>query len=366
MKSPRPPLRFIALLCCILWSSQSAGWADTLYTTGFDEFTAGADKIAGLNSWLGSSSASYGAGKSGIDAETTHGVPGLGNAGFLGGTITTSAAYPGNSLNIRRPLVLTSPYQYLPVAANREIVLITALVGIKDSSGAGTFRSRDRFELFIMNGAPTATGSGNVLAAIQFDNTTLNGQGSPQQLVMRTQSTPGSTNLSYQSTGAFFVYDTMQLLSIRINYRTNKWSAYLDEVPLFNDLTFYSGSAALNLGAVGFRMYFGQAIFNPLGSTYICSSGDNYLLIDDLSIEANPLESVTIGKAAKLNASTFSLTWNAEASYRYNVYGSTNLAAWSLLTPAPLPATQTTGLSFLDATLTTEDRKFYQVRRIYP
>ena len=344
--------------------------ADVLYTTGFETFTAntsfyphqGDDKIVGTDNWLGSTAASYGAGRSGVDSESVHGVVGLGNAGFLGGVYSFGVSYPGKSLNVRRPLVLTTPFYYAPVTNTREVVTVSALIGIKDSSSANFQRFRDDFELFIMNGATTGTGSGTVLAAIQFDNTTLNSQGAPQQLVFRTQSASGSTNLTYVSTGGYYLYDTMQQLSVRINFRTNKWSAFLDGIPLFNDLTFYTGSAPVNLGAVGFRMLFGTATASLITPTnYLCNSGDNYMLFDDLRVEAEDRPKVAFTSAVKKTPGSFALTWNAEAGYRYNVYGSTTMGSWSLLTPTPVTAIQTTDFTFTDTTVTGVTRKFYKL-----
>ena len=344
---------FIVMACSLRWLM-----SDVLYTTGFENFTVGNDKIVGYNSWLGSTVATVGAGRSGIEAETTHGVPGLGNAGFLGG-LTTPVTFAGNSLNVRRPLVLTSPNYYDPVANNKEVVVITALIGIKDSSESTLLKNRDNFELFILNG------SSIVLAAVQFDNTTLGTNGSPQQLVFRTQSTTGTTALTYQGTGAYYVYDTMQLLSVRINFRTNKWSAYLDGIPLFNDLTFYSGSATPNLGAVGFRMLFGNAV--KISSTnYICTGGSNYTLFDDLTVQVDPPSALAFSAASKPSSSSFSMTWNAEAAYRYSVYGTTTLSAWTLLTPTALTATLTGNLSYTDTTTAGVGKKYYRIKRVYP
>ncbi len=344
--------------------------ADVLYTTGFETFTSntslyphlGDDKIVEdtPDVWLGSTSASYGVGRSGVDSESVHAFPGLGNAGFIGGTYSQGVSLPGKSLNVRVPLLRTPPYYYSPVTSSKEVVFISALVGIKDSTtGVSFLKYRDNFELFIMNGATTATGTGTVLAAIQFDNHTLDSQGAPQQLVFRTQSSAGSTNLSYVSTGGYFIYDNMQLITVRINFRTNKWSSSLDGIPLFSDLTFYTGSAPLNLGAVGFRMNFGDA--TPFLSNYICNSGNNYMLFDDLRIEAEDRPQVAFTSEVKKTPGSFALSWNAEAGYRYNVYGSTTMGSWSLLTPTPLTATQTTDFTFTDTTVTGVTRRFYKL-----
>lgn len=335
---------------------------DVLFSSGFETtegYVAGNDTIIGTNHWLGTTSA--GTGRSGIDAESAHGVPGLGNAGWIGGN-TTPVVWAGNSTNVRRPVIPEAPFDYAPLSSGKEVVFISALVGIKDSSGAAPLK-RDNFELFIMNGAATATGSGDVLAAIQFDNTTLT-DGSPQQVVRRTLSSTGTKALSYVSTGAYFIYDTMQLLTVRINFRTNLWTATLDGVPLFNDIPFYEGSGALNLGAVGFRMFFGSAVYRA--PNYTCTGGDNYLLFDDLAVQADALTDPVFSAFEKKLSGSAALTWNAEAGYNYQVFGSPDLSAWSLLTPTALNASQTSSLSFTDSSSAGRMSQFYKVARTFP
>ena len=393
---PPPSKRFPMLILSLFVAMNAWAHGGILYSTGFETtavsggeiWTVGNDKIVGFNNWEGASTATYGAGRSGIDSETgvgsppknAHGVPGLGNAGFLGGVNNSMAPTVSTSANLapslRRRLVLPSPNFYDPVANNKEIITISTLLGIKDSTPA-TFGPtlRDNFEVTIMNGnAPVP----DVIAAIRFDNTTLDVQNNPQQVMLRTVSTAGSTALTYVSNDlmeapAYFVYDAMQLLTVRINWRTNKWSAYLDGIPLFNDKVFYIGSAARNLGLVGYRMIFGRINQTPIPFTlpiqynYTYYSGDNYALFDDLSVQADVLPAVTVLAALKPSASSFSLTWNAEAAYRYNVYGSTTMVgSWSLLTPTPLTASLTTSFPYSDATTSGIPRKFYKVARIYP
>ena len=379
---------FIAMNVCVQGGILYSTGFETTAVSGGEIWTVGDDKIVTFNNWEGASTTTYGPGRSGIDSETgigsppknAHGVPGLGNAGFLGGvnnssspTISTSASL---APSLRRRIILPSPSFYDPVANNKEIVTFSTLIGIKDSTPA-TFGPtlRDKFEVTILNGnAPVP----DVLAAIRFDNSTLDTQNNPQQLMLRTVSTAGTTALTYVSNDlleapAYFVYDAMQLLTVRINWRTNKWSAYLDGIPLFNDKVFYIGSATRNLGFVGYRMNFGRINQTPIPFTfptqynYSYYSGDNYALFDDLSVQADVLPAVTVLAASKPSASSFSLTWNAEAAYRYNVYGSTTMqGSWSLLTPTALTASLTTSFSYSDMTTSGIPRKFYKVARIYP
>ncbi|MES2705867.1 MAG: hypothetical protein V4726_04615 [Verrucomicrobiota bacterium] len=335
--------------------------AEELFSVGFESsggFSAGSDEIAGKNNWLGTTSA--GTDRSGIDTEEQHGVAGLGNAGWIGGN-TLPVTWAGSSINLRRPLNAAAPFYNDPAAAGTEVVFITALIGIKDSSDETTPVRRDNFELFIMNGASTAAGSGDVLAAIQFDNASLT-DGIPQQLVRRTQSSAGTKALTYVSTEANFLHDTMQSLTVRINFRTNLWTAALDGLPLFVDEPFYNGSAAVNLGAVGFRMIFGSV--TPQTTSYTCTGGDNYMLFDDLTLQANP--PADPGLQVKPEAAGASLIWNVETGYRYQVLGSTTLHDWSPLFSGFLTADKTGTQSFSDATAAGQSAKFYKVSRSTP
>jgi hypothetical protein len=337
--------------------------ADVLLSCGFgtDEgYSTGNDTLVGSKGWLGTTSA--GIARSGIDAEETHGVLGIGNAGWLGGN-TTQVVWAGTSVNVRHPLVTSSPYSYAPVATDHEVVLISALVGVKDSSTDVVPVRRDRFELFIMNGAATVNGSGDVLGAVQFDNTTLV-EGIPARTVRRTESVAGGKTLNYVSTGGDFLYDTLQQLTVRVNFRTNLWSAALDDVPLFTDIPFYTGTAAVNLGAVGFRMFFGTV--NGSAPNYSCIGGDNYLLFDDLLVQADPPEDVGFTALSKEPQNGAVMSWNTEAGYRYQVFASSDLNTWSLLTPEPLTASQSSGQSYTDSTAAGLPRRFYKVSRSSP
>jgi hypothetical protein len=338
----------VSLCCAALLPTAFAG---TLYSTGFETFTAGTDTIVNSNGWSGTSSS---LGRSGIDSEATHLAAGLGQAGWLGGS--TTSAPPGiTSFNVRRHIPDTNSF-YDPLARNTEIVTITALVGILDSDTSTS--NRDRFELYIGSGTlPT------IIAAIEFDNATKDTSGNVQQLVRRSVGTPGIAGINpslYTNTSSYFLYEKIHQLYVRINFRTNRWTAVLDDAFLFLDEVFYLGTTPRNLGAVGFRVAQGSG-----GSPW--NPGTNYMLFDDLTVQADALEAPAI-TALTLNASgTASLKWTTEYGYRYNVYSSENLSTWSLLTTTPLSG-YSTGASpaFLDYTAGIFPEQFYRVKRISP
>jgi hypothetical protein len=351
-------------------ASASPVVADTLYATDFEDppppatspiFLVGDDRIVGTDNWVGTLSTTAPR-RSGIASETgtaAHGVPGLGKAGWIGGN-TERVTLNGTNINVRRP-VLVPAAAYDPVASNKEIITISCLLGIKDSTGTTSFLNRDDFEVFIVN-------SGNaVLAALQFDNTTMNTQSIPpvpQRLVLRSISMAGNANINYTSTGGYFLYDVIQTLAIRINWRTNRWSAFLDDALLFNDQPFYLGTSARNLGAVGFRMNFGSANL-IIAPQYSCVGGSNYMLFDEFTIQADPLTKAAIELPSRLANGHTKLTWSTEAGYTYRLYRSTSLAnPWTLLSTST--ATSSTSFSFTDAGSTSLSRAFYRVNYSFP
>lgn len=192
--------RNILTVCCLLLLSPAR--AEILYSTDFESFTLGDDTIVNTDNWLGTTSATA-AGRSGVSGETgtiAHGVPGLGKAAWIGGN-TAPVTLQAPNINVRRPVRVPAA-AYDPVAQNKEIIYITCLLGIKDSTGTTLPLLRDDFEIFIANGNAT------VLAALQFDNNTMNFSATPpvpQQYIFRSTSTAGSTTLSYANTQSYYI-----------------------------------------------------------------------------------------------------------------------------------------------------------------
>ena len=291
-----------------------------LYSTDFSSFTSGADRIAGApasgvtpaipatDGWTGSHA---GQDRSGILSEADHAIPGIGNAAYLGGT-TAAILTGGAAMFVRKT------FNYLPVTAGNEVVTIRVLAGIKDSSGL----TRDNFEFLIYNNNSLGGGTAGAfpLAGIQFDNSRVNPQtASPYRAVYRYGYDAASQTVRYVDTGVTFVYDTLQELEIRINFRTNLWSAWIDTVPLFTDITCYLGPYARNLGSLVVQCR-ASTTFAP---------GSNYMLFDDLSIDAAPPAEVTTPELTFTTASGAMLSWYQEAGYKYEIkYSGTLPGVW--------------------------------------
>jgi hypothetical protein len=238
-----------------------------------------------------------------------------------------------------------------PVALNQEIATFRLSIGIKDS----TTTKRDNFEVLVYNQV------GNLLGGLQFDNTTLDTSGNPRRLIYRLYYDTTTTTFRYALTSLTFLPETMERLEYRINFRTNRWSAYLSDVPVFEDLAFYSGSSTTprNLGSVMVKM----AVASSTTTTIL--PGDNYVLFDDYSVRTDAIDPVT----AEISTSGGSpvITWNEEAGYSYQLQASDNLSTWTISLPnAQWTATNSGDRSYTDSTTPLPERRFYRVNRTFP
>lgn len=134
----------------------------------------------------------------------------------------------------------------------------------------------------------------------------------------------------------------------------------LDDAFLFLDEVFYIGTTVRNLGAAGFRVTQGTP-----GSPWV--PGTNYMVFDDLAVQADALEIPVITDVSRNAAGTMSFKWTTEFGYRYNVYSFEDLKSWNLLTATPLSG-YSTGNSplYSDYTASFYPKQFYCVKRIYP
>ena len=330
-----------------------------LYSTDFDNFSAGSDRIAGApasgtspaipatDGWTGSHA---GQDRSGILAEADHAIPGVGNAAYIGGN-TNAIVSGGTAMYVRKT------FNYAPVTAGNEVVTIRLLAGIKDSSGL----TRDNFEFLIYNNNSLGGGAAGAfpLAGIQFDNSQLNPQtAKPYQAVYRYGYDTATQSLKYVNTGVTFVYDTLQEPELRINFRTNLWSATIETVPLFSDIPFYKGPNARNLGSLLVQCRASSA-FLP---------GNNYLLFDDLLVSAEPPPAAVAPELTFTPGTGAVLRWYQEAGYQYDIRYSDAAGPWTAgLTGASTTADSTgfTG-SLTDSASAALPRRFYQLTRTTP
>lgn len=104
-----------------------------------------------------------------------------------------------------------------------------------------------------------------LLGGIQFDNSTLDLTGMPRRLIYRLSWNASSNSFQYVLTALTFLSETLEPLEIRINFRTNLWSACLSNVPVFQDIPFYTGSSTKNFGSTLVKM----AVINTTTTTLL-------------------------------------------------------------------------------------------------
>ncbi len=317
----------------------SAGEA---YYTGFENFTVGDDKIYGTDSWTGSYNGNR---LNGVMSEAQHGVLGIGNAAFVGGFATTvTKTSNGNAVYVRRPVNLD------PVALGQEVATFSVVFGIKDS----TTTKRDNFEFLIYNQANALIGG------VQMDNTTLDSTTlKPRRLIYRLGWNSATNTFQYVLTSYNFLPETLETLEFRINFRTNLWTASLSDIPIFQDVPFYTGTATRNLGSIMVKM----AVTNTTSTAIL--PGDNYLLFDDYTVRTDALS--TVLEITKTATGAAKLDWNEEAGYAYQVQWSADCQAWnSDLVGSSHTASLTQTASFTDPTTVIPQKRFYRIRRTSP
>lgn len=317
-----------------------------VYFTGFENFTVGEDTIIGTDSWAGS----YPLTKlHGVMSEAQHGVLGIGNAAFVGGYATAAAkTSSANSVFVRRPVNLD------PVALNQEVATFSVVFGIKDS----TISRRDDFEFLIYNQ------SGALLGGLQFDNTTLDSLTlKPRRLIYRLSWNSSTSSWQYVLTSYNFLPETLETLQFRINYRTNRWTATLSDVPVFQDVPFYTGPSIKNLGYIIAKMAVTSINTSVTPNTIL--PGDNYMLFDDYSVRTDALEMAVAVSRTETGAAK--LTWNEEAGYIYQVEYSNDCNIWkSDLAGSGHTAALTQSATFTDPTIPVPSGRFYRIKRTYP
>ena len=333
------------------------------YYTGFETppFAIGDDKIIGTDGWLGNY---VGAKLHGTMSEDQHKVAGIGNAAFIGGFATTAINTATTGTSPVFPYVRKS-VNLDPLALGQEVATFGVAFGIKDSTSASLIGlnryKRDNFEFLVYSQA------GALLAGVQFDNTTLDTVsglplGKIYRLAWNSSAVPPA--FEYYNTGFVFLPQTLESLQFRINYRTNRWTAMLGGVPLFQDLTFYTGSLTKDLGSVMVKMGVGLFSYNSFTKTTIIQPGDNYMLFDDFAVRTDPV--TTTPNVSKTNGGAATINWNEEASYSYRLQYSSDCKTWLDFAGTIHTATVTGDTRFTDPTLPVPTRRFYRVKRTYP
>ena len=212
-----------------------------LYTTNFESFPAGTDKLAGNDGWLGTNA---GEGASGI-LDT-------------GGTSSHAAWIGFNPPNSKT----TQVYAYRPITyvpGSNEVVTFSVRMMIEDSTNS----DRDYFEWLFYNS------HGEMLCGIDLDNV--------------------SKQISYglndgidtlYPTGKSFVNHRWYNLQIAVDFGTRRWSASLDGVALVSGKPIYATSGAFDVGDF-------DAVWTVQDSNY---PGNNYMVFDNYGVTVRPVD----------------------------------------------------------------------------
>jgi len=204
-----------------------------LYQTDFGSFSFGVGTVVGDDGWIGETSAH------GI----TNAFPNRGQGMYVG----FDTLYADDVAFFWRPL------NYDPLSSGTPLIRVTAEVAIMDPNSS----FQDDFGFLFYNK------DGDYLAGILFENSTRKiwiGDGSDGPFI---------------DSGQEFNRGVFTQLEIEVDYSANSWTAFLHGVQLFAPRPFHLGGEPLTLGDVS--LYWSIEGMLP---------GDNYLLVDNLSITA--------------------------------------------------------------------------------
>jgi len=300
--------------------------AATLYSTDFEEFTAGINRWAGTGGWFSN--------------DTTSGAQTIDQDLIAGGGLGKTA-----SLGFRRPLNLLTTVaksiNHSVATTGLSRIQISTLLGIEDSTNG----RRDDFYLSIYNAA------GNRLASIRFDNDPPAALGS-QYGIWR------EDGVSQFDTQLDFIHGELYELFITVDVSANTWSASIGGVALFENAPFTATAQARDFGIIAFEWR-----LSGLGTL---AWGDNFLLVSDLSVRSVPNGDSPFTSAVSRNAGgEHVVSWQADAGNDYQLQYSPDLITWFDDLPASaFPGfTSTVQKAYTDTTAPRPDKRFYRVRR---
>lgn len=300
--------------------------AATLYSTAFEEFTAGLNRWAGTGGWVSNDTVS---GAQAIDQDL---IPG----GGLGKTASLGFRRPTNMLT-----TVAKAINHNAAATGLPRIQISTLLGIEDSTnGRG-----DDFYLTIYNAA------GNRLASIRFDNQPPLAPGS-QFGIWR------EDGVSQFDTQVDFFHGELYELFITVDVSANTWSANIGGIPLFVNAPFTATAHARDFGILAFEW--------RISGLSTLAWGDNFLLVADLSVRSVPDGETPFTSSLSRNAEgEHVVSWQADAGNDYQLQYSPDLVKWF----DDLPASSFPGFisteqkTFTDKTSPSPGMRFYRVRR---
>lgn len=300
--------------------------AATLYSTNFEEFTAGLNRWSGTGGWASNDTLT---GAQAIDQDL---IPG----GGLGKTASLGFRRPANMLT-----TVAKTINHNAAATGLSRIQISTLVGIEDSTNGRW----DDFFLTIYNAA------GNRLASIRFDNQPPLAFGS-QFGIWR------EDGVSQFDTQVDFFHGELYELLITIDVTANTWTASIGSTPLFVNAPFTATAHARDFGILAFEW--------KISGLSTFAWGDNFLLVADLSVRSVPNGDSPFTSSLSRNAGgEHVVSWQADAGNDYQVLYSPDLVQWFDDLPASsFPGfTSTVQKTYTDTTSPAPGKRFYRVRR---
>ncbi len=315
------PLAFLAASIVTL----RAGEIELFYTD-FEHHPNGDDMLVGIDNWIGNS---VGTGSHGIDDGL---IPALGKVAFIGFS-QPSATF----VSVMRRV------DFNPLANAAPKVRFECFLGIEDSTNG----MRDSFFITVRNIA------GQALANLRFINSNASQTLSVARLNGAGQQFPTTTTL-FRGQLYFF--------SAIIDFAGNRWSTYLDGIPIFTDEVFHGGARSLDLGSVAAEW--------QLGTQLTANYGNNFMIFDEWTITAIEAGTVpfVIDRIERAPSGMRKITWIAEPRFSYQLEYSNNLVLWKNDLPGSfVPGVSVrTELTFEDTSVFEEGiPRYYRVRRVF-
>lgn len=301
--------------------------AAILYSTEFEEFTAGINRWAGTGGWVSNDTVS---GAQSIDQDL---IPG----GGLGKTASLGFRLPRSLLTF-----VAKPINHNVAATGLSRIQINSLLGIENSTNG----RRDDFYLSIYNSA------GNRLASIRFDNQDPFAVNSQSGIWREDGVNQFDTLLDFIS-GELFD------LLVTINITTNTWSADIDGIPLFENAPFTATAHAMDFGLLAYEW----RVSGPTTAAF----GDNFLLVADVSVRSLPNgASPFVSTISRDQNGNPVISWQADAGNDYQVQRSPDLVKWfDDLPSSSFPGfTSTVQKSYTETASPRPLKRFYRVRRM--
>lgn len=296
--------------------------AELLYSTSFENppFSAGPDQWVGSDGWIGNSA---GSGVHGIDQGL---IPGQGQTAYLGFN------QPDNSL-----VVVARPIDHDPVAEGSASVVIDTLLGIEDSTNG----FRDNFWLTVYNM------QGDLLGALRFSNE------------LATYGIWRYDGMSEEDTGLAFIHGELHLLYLQLHLQANRWSAYLDGIPLFLNAPLTATGHPRTLGSLAYEW--------QLTSPLVTEHGDNWMLVADSYVWAVPPGEIAfeIDRVGLDGGGSPLVEFTGDPGWSYQVEYTDDLVTWFNDLPGSgfSGLTQSMQVEFSDQTAMGPNRRWYRVER---